>query len=82
MLFVPLEVFIQILRKIHLTVVIQILWIMDHLRSYRSIYKHCHVVVVGPIDFKFYTMTPEVVFLLSLHFGEDSRSKTGSSGSN
>ena len=44
--------------------------------------EHSHVAVAGPIDFKFYTITAEVVFSLSLDFGEDRRSETGSSGSN
>ena len=43
---------------------------------------HSHVAVAEPIDFKFYTITAEVVFSLSLDFGEDPRSETGSSGSN
>ena len=70
------------MSKIHPTVVIQIIWIMDHLRSYRSIHKHSHVAVAGPIDFKFYTITAEVDISLSLDFGQDPGSETGSFGSN
>ena len=44
--------------------------------------KQSHVAVAGPIDFKFYTITAEVNISLSLDFGEDPRSKTGSSGFN
>ena len=72
----------QNLRKIHLTVVLHTLWIMDHLGPYRSIYIKTKAAVTGLNNLKFYTIITEITFLLCLNLERDPTPESGSSGSN
>ena len=72
----------QNLRKIHQTVVLHTLWIMDHLGPYRSIYITTKAAVTGLNNLKFYTIITEITFLFCLNLERDPTPESGSSGSN
>ena len=72
----------QNLRKIHRTVVLHTLWIMDHLGPYRSIYIQTKAAVTALNNLKFYTIITEITFLLRLNLERDPTPESGLSGSN